>query len=391
MTGQRPDCRSCPNPSKSAMAVQRIGFFLVPGFSIADLSSAIEPLLVVNRIRRKQLYNWQLISVNDQPVASDSGFILMPHGSIDQAGDFSLLLIVSSLVAAGYCNSRVNSWLRRLARTDCRLGAVDCGTILLARAGLLDGYHCALPWQLEEDFAEQFPEVVVTRDLFSIDRGRLTCAGETAVLDLMLALITEQQGPDTAVEVADHMLYTRIRAPGESQRMAIEWRYGITDSRMVKAITLMEQHIEHPRSMHAIAHTVGISLRQLDRLFVKQLHHSPSRFYLGLRLKHAQMLLMQSTDSILGIALRCGFCDASHLGKCYRKIFHETPAQVRRSKYVILQKLVPHSQPPVSDVTGGPSQFDLSIPEIDHSKPSIVEKERLSYFVRQGRGANPHT
>ncbi len=325
------------------MAAQRIGFFLVPGFSIADLSSATEPLLVVNRVRRCQLYSWQLISSNNQPVTSDSGFILMPHLSIDQAADFSLVLVVSSLEAAGYRNSRVNSWLRRLARTDCRLGAVDCGTILLARAGLLEGYHCALPWQLAQDFSEEFPEVVVTHELFCIDRDRLTCAGETAVLDLMLALIAEHHGPGTAIEVAEHLLYTRIRAPGESQRMAIEWRYGITDRRMVKTLTLMERNIEHPLSVHAIAHTVGISWRQLERLFVKQFRRSPSRFYLELRLKHAQMLLTQSTDSILGIALKCGFSDASHLSKSYRKVFHETPAQVRRGKQSILQEFVPSS------------------------------------------------
>lgn len=323
------------------MAAQRIGFFLVPGFSIADLSSATEPLLVVNRVRRRQLYSWQLIGSNNQPVASDSGFILMPHLSIDQAADFSLVLIVSSLEAAGYRNSRVNSWLRRLARTDCRLGAVDCGTILLAQAGLLDGYHCALPWQLAQDFSDEFPEVAVMRELFCIDRDRLTCAGETAVLDLMLALIAEHHGADTAIEVAEHLLYTRIRAPGESQRMAVEWRYGITDRRMVKAITLMERNIEHPLSIQAVAQTAGVSRRQLERLFVKQFRCSPSRFCLGLRLKYAQMLLTQSTDSVLGVALRCGFSDASHLGKSYRKVFHETPAQVRRGKKAVLQVSVP--------------------------------------------------
>ena len=322
------------------MAAQRIGFFLVPGFSIADLSSATEPLLVLNRIRRAELYSWRLIGSNHLPVASDSGFILVPHLSIDQAGDFSLVLIVSSLEAAGYRDPRVINWLRRLARRNCRLGAVDCGTILLARAGLLDRYRCTLPWQLAQDFAEEFPEVSVTRDLFCVDRNRLTCAGETAVLDLMLALIAEQHGPETAIEVAEHLLYTRIRAPGESQRMAVEWRYGITDRRMVKAITLMERNIEHPLSMQAIAHTVGVSRRQLERLFIKQFHCSPSRFYLGLRLKHAQMLLTQSTDSILGVALRCGFSDASHLGKSYRKVFHETPAQVRRGKRAVPQELV---------------------------------------------------
>ncbi len=151
-----------PNAGTTAMAAQRIGFFLVPGFSIADLGSAIEPLLVANGVRGIQLYRWHLISCDGRPVASDSGFFLMPHLSIDDARDFSLILIVSSLEAAGYRNQRVINWLRRLARTGCRLGAVDCGTILLARAGLLDGYRCTLPWQLPQEFAEEFPQLTIS-------------------------------------------------------------------------------------------------------------------------------------------------------------------------------------------------------------------------------------
>ena len=349
------------------MAAQRIGFFLVPGFSIADLGSATEPLLVANRVRGIQLYRWHLISCDGRPVASDSGFFLMPHLSIDDARDFSLILIVSGLEAAGYRNQRVINWLRRLARTGCRLGAVDCGTILLARAGLLDGYRCTLPWQLPQDFAEEFPQAVLTRDLFCIDRDRLTCAGETAVIDLMLTLIAEHHGSDTAVDVAEQLLYTRIRLPGESQRMAIQWRYGITDRRMVKAVTLMEQNIEQPLSIQALGRTVGLSWRQLERLFIKQFRCSPSRFYLRLRLQYAQILLTQSTDSILGIALRCGFSDASHFCKCYREFFHDTPAQLRRSKQAISQASTARLRPPAANFTGGPSEFVASAPHFGDS------------------------
>ena len=110
--------------------------------------------------------------------------------------------------------------------------------------------------------------------------------------------------------------------------MAI-WHYRQTDG---KGHHPDEQNIAHPLSMQAIAHTVGVSPRQIERLFAEQFGCSPSHFYLELRLKHAQILLTQSTESILGIALRCGFSDASHLGKCYRKVLHETPAQVRRGR-----------------------------------------------------------
>lgn len=315
--------------------VQRIGFFLVPGFSMTALSCATEPLRFANRIHRRELYSWHLISRDGQLATSNNGFTLVPDLSIDQAGDFSLVLVVASLETAGYRERRVIDWLRRLSRTGCRLGAVCSGTTLLARAGLLQGYRCTLPWQLLEDFSEEFPEIAVARDLFCIDRDRLTCAGGIAVLDLMLALITEQHGQGTAAEVAEQLLHTRIRHADESQRMPVQWRYELTDRRMVKAVTLMEQNMERPMPILGLARTAGISPRELERLFNKQFGCSPSRFYLRLRLKHAHMLLTQSTEPILDIALRCGFADASHLGRCYAEAFDETPAQARRNKQAV--------------------------------------------------------
>lgn len=320
------------------MAAQRIGVYLVPGFSIAALSSTTEPLRAANRVCRRQLYSWHLISVDGRPASSNGGFMLRPCVSIDHARDFSLVLVVSSLDTADYSNRRLVGWLHRQARTDCRMGAVGCGTFLLAHAGLLDGYRCAVAWHLAQDFAEEFPLVEVTHDLFCIDRNRLSCVGETAALDMMLALIAEQHGYDTATHVAEQLIHTRIRPPDEGQRMDVQGRYDITDRRMVNAITLMEQNIEHPLPTLGLAHAVGMSPRQLERLFNKKFGRSPSRFYVRLRLKRAQMLLTQSTDSILGIALRCGFTDASHLSKCFREVFHETPAQVRRGKQTLLER-----------------------------------------------------
>lgn len=316
-----------------ALVAHKVGVCMVPGFSMATLSYSIEPFRVANRVRRRDVYEWCLISAEDRPVPSSSGFILWPYQSIDQVDDFSLVLVVSSSDSLNYRNSRFFNWLRRLARTDCRLGALDCGTFLLARAGLLDGYRCAVPWQQSQEFSEQFPRVEITNDLYSIDRNRLTGAGATAALDLMLALIAEQQGRQIAAEVAQDFLHTRIRSPREGQRMEVQWRYGITDERLVKCITLMERNIEHPVSNLVLARSVVISLRQLERLFKKAFGCSPSRFYLRLRLSHARTLLTESTDTILGIALRSGFSDASHLGKCYREVFHETPGRVRRSRH----------------------------------------------------------
>jgi transcriptional regulator GlxA family with amidase domain len=315
----------------SQNATQRVGFFLVPGFSMMALSAATEPLRAANRVSGHDVYSWHLLSVDGLEVSSSSGFRLVPEFSIGERGELALLIVVSSLDVTEFHDQRVFAWLRRLAQSNCRLGAVSTGTLLLARAGLLNGYRCTIHWELRHDFAEEFPEIEATRDLFCIDRNRVTCGGGTAALDLMLALIAERHGHFIAAEVAEQFLHTRIRPPGESQRMAVQWRYGITDRRMVRVINLMEQNIEHPLHTQTLAQIAGISRRQLERRFLGEFGKTPSRFYVELRLKHAQALLLQSTDSLLAVALKCGFSSASHFGRCFRATYHETPARVRRA------------------------------------------------------------
>jgi transcriptional regulator GlxA family with amidase domain len=315
----------------SQNATQRVGFFLVPGFSMMALSAATEPLRAANRVSGRDVYSWHLLSVDGLEVSSSSGFRLVPEFSIGERGELALLIVVSSLDVTEFHDQRVFAWLRRLAQSNCRLGAVSTGTLLLARAGLLNGYRCTIHWELRRDFAEEFPEIEATRDLFCIDRNRVTCGGGTAALDLMLALIAERHGHFIAAEVAEQFLHTRIRPPGESQRMAVQWRYGITDRRMVRVINLMEQNIEHPLHTQTLAQIAGISRRQLERRFLGEFGKTPSRFYVELRLKHAQALLLQSTDSLLAVALKCGFSSASHFGRCFRATYHETPARVRRA------------------------------------------------------------
>jgi len=296
------------------------------------LSAASEPLRSANRALGRKAYRWHLISIDGAPVQASSGFTMVADHSIDQDTGLSLAIVVSSLDVADYRDQRVFNWLRHLAHSGCRLGAVSTGTFLLARAGLLSGHRCTIHWELLRDFAEEFPKIEVTRDLFCIDRDRLTCAGGTAALDLMLALIAEQHNERVAADVAEQFLHTRIRPPGESQRMSIQWRYGITDRRLVRAITLMEQNTEYPLPTQAVAQIAGISPRQLERLFVQHFDRAPSRFYLELRLRQSQAMLLQSTDSISQIAAKCGFASASHLGKCYRDVFKDTPAHARRSR-----------------------------------------------------------
>ena len=312
------------------MTSRRIGFLLLPGFSMVTLGAAADLLNVAGGLAGPSLYTCHTIGIDNTPVRASTGMIVVPELAIERASDFFCILVVSNIEFAEFYDERAATWLRTQARSGSRIGSLGSGAVFTAKTGLLDGYRCTTHWRLFAEFSRRFPAVMLTRGLFAIDRDRVSCAGGTAVLDLILALIAQDHGYELAAEAAELMLHTRIRPSTESQRMAVQWRFNLTDKRLVRAIMLMEDMLEMPASLPELANAAGMSNRQFQRRFSAELGQSPARFYLQLRLKHAQMLLQQSTGSILDVALECGFADPSHFTRQYRLQFGETPGQARR-------------------------------------------------------------
>lgn len=332
-TARRANAPAAPgaSPADAPVLTERIGFFLVPNFSMMALSSATEPLRAANRMSGKPLYSWHLISADGEAVSSSSGFALVPEAAMTSAPDLSRLFVVASIGVSDYRSRPVFDFLRRFAATGRPLGAISLGTMILARAGLLDRRRCTIHWEALKPLADEFPTLQITRDLYCIDGDRLTCGGGTAAIDMMLDLIARQHGQQLAADVADQFLHTRIRTSQDSQRMAIQWRYSVEDRRIVNAIALMEQNVERPLPVQTIASLVGISPRQFERIWLRHFNVRPSQFYVELRLRAAHKLLHESTCSLFDIAMQCGFASASHLGRCYRKMFSRTPGQERAS------------------------------------------------------------
>jgi transcriptional regulator GlxA family with amidase domain len=309
---------------------KKIGFFLVPRFSMIALISAIEPLRLANRIRGEILYAWEMFSVDGNPVMASNGIeVGVDHGIAD-VDSYPVIFVCSGLDVRSFADNRTFSWLRRLDRYGASVGALCTGTDILARAGLLDGHRCTIHWENLPGFAEEFPNLDVTYELFEIDRKRMTCAGGTASLDLMLNLIALDHDRDLAIAVSDQLIHERIRDSRDHQRMTLRARLGVSHTKLLSVIAEMEEHQEEPLSCAELAQGVGLSTRQMERLFRKYFKRTPTRFYLELRLDRARLLLSQTTMPVLDVALACGFVSASHFSKCYREHFGRTPREERR-------------------------------------------------------------
>lgn len=309
---------------------QSIGFLLLPQFSMIAFTACIEPLRSANRLARKQLYEWKTISLDGKAVEASNQVTITPDSGIEAAKSCDVVFVCAGVQPLKNLPKGLSGELRALARKGIPLGSVCTGSVALAKAGLLDEHRCTIHWENIEGFAETFPDLEIMATLFEIDRNRFTCSGGTAPLDMMIYSIKLDHGDTLALNVAEQMLLNFVREPQDGQRMAIEYRTGIKHPKMLAAISYMEAHIETPVSMMALSREVGLSLRQLERLFKSHVELTPAQYYLDLRTRRARHLLRQSPMSIMEIAVATGFNSASHFTQIYKKHFDKTPRQERQ-------------------------------------------------------------
>jgi AraC family carnitine catabolism transcriptional activator len=310
-----------------------IHFLLLPGFSAMGFISALEPLRVANRFRAG-LYRWQVLSLDGGAVLASNGMSVNADGALGEAVGAQMLLVVAGFEPLACYGAALQQALRRLDHDNVVLGGIDTGAMLLAEAGLLDGHRATLHWEALEAFKERYPRLQATQELFEIDRRRITCAGGTASIDLMLDLIAQAHGSELAVQVSEQFVLGRIRPRQDHQRMEIAARYDLRNKKLVKVIGEMERNIEQPLNTQVLADAVRVTRRQLERLFRLHLDDTPSGFYLRLRLDKARQLLRQTEMSVLEVGVACGFESASYFTRCYRARFERCPRQDRSATAV---------------------------------------------------------
>jgi transcriptional regulator GlxA family with amidase domain len=307
-----------------------VGFLLVPNYSMIAFTSAIEPLRMANRAAQKTLYRWTIYTLDGNPVKASNGLEISPDDSIENAGAMSMLFVCGGVEIAETWSKSLKFTLRKIASRNITIGAVCTGSYLLARAGLLDGYKCTIHWENIASMREEFPNARFSDDLFQIDRDRITCAGGQASLDMMLRVISDAHGSKLAAHISEQFMCERIRGTEDRQRIPLQLHLGANQPKLTEAVILMEANLEEPISLDELSRYVGVSRRQLERLFQKHLNCVPTRYYLNLRLNRARLLLLQTSKSIVDIALACGFISAPHFSKCYRDMFGIPPRDERR-------------------------------------------------------------
>ena len=315
-----------------AAAKRRIAFVLVEGFALMSFAAVTEPLRAANLLAGREIYEvFHFAAGPGTPdmLNSSSAASVAVAGLGEATGEYDLAFVVAGGDPVEFDDDRVFQWLRRQARHGCVLGGVSGGPAVLANAGVMENRRMTLHWEHAAALAERHPGVLLERTLYVVDRDRITCAGGTAPLDMMHALIAEHHGADFARKVSDWFMHTDVRPAGGPQRAGLAERYGTSRHAVLAAIEAMENHIADPLLPGDLGQVVGVSARHLNRQFHAALGCSAGAFYRNLRLEKSRELLRQTDLPVLEIALATGFSSAAHFAASYRKRFGDAPSRHR--------------------------------------------------------------
>ncbi|MEL0034110.1 MAG: GlxA family transcriptional regulator [Paracoccaceae bacterium] len=310
---------------------RRFVFVLMENFTLLSFSSALDALRIANRMSGKTLYEWTFIGENEGVVSCSAGTQFKLDNSLIELHRDDTVLLCGGTYIQEATTKKLIGWLRREARRGLTIGGLCTAAYPMAKAGLLDEKKATIHWENQDSFAEEFLEVELTKTVFVCDGNRYTTAGGTSSIDLLLKIIADEHGEELANAVADQMIYSSIRTDQDTQRLSVPTRIGVRHPKLSKVIQMMEINIEEPISPSILAKDVGMSTRQLERLFRRYLDRSPKRYYMELRLQKARNLLMQTDMSVINVALACGFASPSHFSKCYRAHYDNTPYRERGS------------------------------------------------------------
>ena len=324
---------------------RRIGVVALPGFALMSYAATVEPLRAANLLAGRPLY--EVVSFGpDAGLARSSG----PAGVIADARVGDLRPLDYLFVVAGGDPLRLEDpalfgWLRRMARTGVTLGGVSGGPVVLARAGVMAGRRMTVHWEHAAALAEVDADLLIERTLYVIDRDRVTCAGGTAPLDLMHALIALHHGAEFARLVSDWFMHTEVRPAFGPQRAGLAERVGTSNRAVLDAVDAMDANLAEPLDLAALARVAGVSPRQLNRLFARHLGQRTMHYYLMLRLEKARSILRNSSLTVTQVALACGFGSVNTFSTRFREAFGHPPSHRRN---------LPVAAPPIPDQKPAP-------------------------------------
>lgn len=311
-------------------STQEFGFILLPGFALISFAAACEPFREANRLAGRSLYRLRFFGEGPAGrVAASSGAEISVEPFPRDGAALHTVFVCASGEPTMWQRPAVHAALRCLDRRGTRVGGISGGPYLMAAAGLLSDSDFTISEEHAAALMEAFPDLAPKVAPFVFSGNCVTCVGGVAALDMALALIAERFGEAFAKQVSSGLLHTPSDRPRDPEGASLAERYGIHHPALIAVIETMQRTVEAPLSRGDMAARIGLSERQLDRLFREKRRCSFSEQYRRIRLDRAKLLLRESCLSVGAVAAATGFSSPAHFSRCYRVYFGYSPSVER--------------------------------------------------------------
>ena len=196
------------------MTRRKVGILVFPEVEVLDFCGPFE-VFSVTRLdedrRRQDPSPYEVVLVAEQPgvVVATGGLKVVPDHTLDDCTPLDVLVVPGGWgTRREMMNDRLITWLEERARQVTTLTSVCTGSLLLGKAGLLDGKRATTHWRVLEEMRKLFPAVNVIDDQHVVEEGDLlTSAGISAGIDMALRVVTRHHGEAIARATARYMEY----------------------------------------------------------------------------------------------------------------------------------------------------------------------------------------
>lgn len=306
--------------------MQRIGFVVFPEFQVMGFA-ALTVFEIANVMAGQAYYRIQLLSEHGGPVRASAGFTVDTRPIGRKSFD---TVVIGAGMQPQPASAGVLDFVRRSVRTARRVAAPCIGAFTLAEAGVLDGRRATTHWAFARELQARFPQLTVEEDrIFIIDGPVWTSAGMSAGIDLALAMVEKDMGPDVARDTARKLVVYHRRAGGQSQFSALLELEPKSD-RIQKALDFAKQNLHRDLTVDDMANAAHLSSRQFSRAFRAETGQSPAKAIENLRVEAARVLMEQGRLSMDTIADETGFADRERMRRAFLRSFGQPPQAMRR-------------------------------------------------------------
>ncbi len=320
------------------MRTRRVAILTYPGGQTLDVVGPLEVFAGASRLRAyeepgsKPPYTIEVLAAAPGPVAMSSGLKLVADRAYaDLKEPIDTLIVAGGDVGEAMFDSRLIAWLKRTRTKVRRLASVCSGAFILAEAGLLDGRRATTHWASADALARAYPRIAVDPDAIFIRDGAIyTSAGVTAGMDLALALVEEDLGPQVALTIARHLVLF-LKRPGGQSQFSTHLKVQAAPRRQIGDVPeWILAHLEADLSVEALAARAAMSPRNFARVFTREMGTTPAKFVERARIEHARRRLEETGLPLKTVAHQCGFGNAERMRRTFQRHLRVVPHDYRR-------------------------------------------------------------